>query len=108
MSGSPEFDLLSELTFEKASTLVGTSVWIDPEPDHRVELKIAHVGKVMESEAAKLNRNAFSIYFLGPKSYLIKQGAYPTRHDAFAEPFWLFIVPVEEQEGAYIYEAVFT
>jgi hypothetical protein len=108
MSDAREFEILDELTYEKAVNLVGTSIWIDPEKDHRVELRIVHVGKVMESEAAQLKRAAFSIFFLGPKSYRVEQGAYPTRHEAFGEPFWLFIVPLEERADGYLYEAVFT
>lgn len=101
--------MLETLTYEKAAALVGTSMFVDPERDHRVELRIVHVGKVMESERANLTRDAFSIFFLGPKSYRIAQGSYPTQHEALgSEPFWLFIVPVEETPQGLIYEAVFT
>lgn len=100
--------MLDTLTYETMLPLVGTSIFVDPEKDHRVELRIVRVGKVMESERAQLHRDAFSIFFAGPKTYKIQQGAYPTRHDAFPEPFWLFIVPLEEQPDVYVYEAVFT
>jgi hypothetical protein len=108
MSQTPEFDVLAGLTYEEAAALLNTSMWVTPEPDHGVELRIVDVAKVMESEAAKLNRTPFSISFLGPKSYQIAQGAYPTRHDAFDVPFWLFIVPVAEREDGFVYEAIFT
>jgi hypothetical protein len=103
-----ENHMLETLTYDTVLPLVGTSMFVDPEKDHRVELRIIHVGKVMESERALLQRDAFSIFFAGPKSYKITQGSYPTRHDAFPEPFFLFLVPLEEQEEFYVYEAVFT
>jgi hypothetical protein len=100
--------MLETLTFETMHALIGTSMFMDPEKDHRVELQIVEVMPVMESEAAKLKRKAFSIFFLGPKSYQVKQGTYPTQHAAFPEPFWLFVVPIREIPEGYIYEAVFT
>lgn len=100
--------MLDQLTFEKAKELEGTSIWAYPEPDHKIELRVVQVAKVMESEAAKLKRTAFSIFLLGPPSYLLKQGAFPMTHDAFAEPSYLFVVPVEQRPDGYLYEAVFT
>jgi hypothetical protein len=100
--------LLDQLTFEQMKELEGTSLWAYPEADHRVELRIVDVAKVMESEAARLTRDAFSIYFLGPASYVMKQGMVAVQHDAFPEPFDLFVVPVEERQDGLLYEAVFT
>lgn len=100
--------MLDELTYEKAKELEGTSIWAYPEEGHKVELRIVGVLKVMESEAAKLKRTAFSIFMLGPDSYAIQQGAFPMSHDAFPEASYLFIVPVEKRPDGYLYEAVFT
>ena len=104
MAGDP----LEELTYEKAKELEGTSFWVYPENDHKVELHVLEVGKVMESEAAKLKRTAFSIYMLGPESYLLKQGAFLITHEVFPEPFYMFITPLSQDERGYLYEAVFT
>jgi hypothetical protein len=104
----PETDPLDQLTFEKAKELEGTSFWIYPEDDHKVELRVLQVAKVMESEAARLKRNPFSIYMVGPHSYLLKQGAFTTTHEIFAEPFYMFITVVGEEQQGYLYEAVFT
>jgi hypothetical protein len=100
--------MLETMTFETMHALIGTSMFMDPEKDHRVELRIIDVVKVMESEAAQLNRTPFSVFFAGPESYKIPQGSYPTQHAAFPEPFWLFVVPLREIPGGYVYEAVFT
>src|SRR5687768_5503059 len=100
--------VLDQWTYESIEPLVGTSIWAYPEQEHKVELRIVRVAKVMESEMARLKRAAFSIFMLGPESYLMKQGAFTMTHEAFAEPFHLFIVPVEQVPGGYLYEAVFT
>lgn len=100
--------MLDQLTFESMEPLVGTSFWAYPEEDHKVELRVVRVAKVMESEAARLKRAAFSVFMLGPQSYLIKQGTFAMTHESFAEPFHLFIVPVEKLPEGYLYEAIFT
>lgn len=100
--------VLDQLTFETMEPLVGTSFWAYPEQEHKVELRIVRVAKVMESEAALLKRAAFSVFMVGPGSYLIRQGTFPLTHEAFADPFHLFIVPVEQVPEGYLYEAVFT
>jgi hypothetical protein len=100
--------VLDEMTFEKATGLKGTSLWAYPEQEHKVELRVEEVLKVMESEAARLKRTAFSMFLLGPSSYPMTQGIIAMTHEAFPEPFELFIVPVEQRVDGYLYEAVFT
>lgn len=100
--------MLDQLTFDKAKEMEGTSFWAYPEQDHKVELRVLEVAKVMESEAARLERAAFSIFLKGPESYPLKQGAFPMTHDAFPEPFFMFITTVGQEAGGVLYEAVFT
>lgn len=100
--------VLDQLTFEKAKELEGTSFWVYPEKDHKVELRILEVAKVMESEAARLKRSAFSIFLLGPDSYPLKQGSFPMTHAAFPEPFFMFVTAVGQDGRGFVYEAVFT
>ena len=100
--------MLDKLTFDMMKKLEATSFWAYPENDHKVELRVVEVAKVMESEAAKLSRTPFSIFLLGPKTYVMSQGAFPMTHEAFAEPMHIFIVPVEARSDGYLYEAVFT
>src|SRR6187399_3084824 len=97
-AGSMNDDPLGSLTFEQAKALEGTSFWVYPEDDHKVQLLVLEVGKVMESEAARLTRNAFSIFMLGPASYELKQGAFAMTHDAFPEPFYMFVTTVGKDE----------
>lgn len=101
--------MLDKLTFDMMKTLEATSFWAYPENDHKVELRVVEVAKVMESEAAKLSRTPFSVFLLGPTTYLMSQGAVPMTHEAFPdEPMHIFIVPVEARSDGYLYEAVFT
>lgn len=100
--------MLDQLTYERMNELKGTSFWAYPEQGHRVELRVVEVAKVMESEAARLTRSAFSVFLQGPASYRIQQGTFIFQHDAFPEPFELFVVPVEQLPDGFLYEAVFT
>ena len=100
--------MLDQLTFESAKRLEGTSFWVYPEQDHKVELRVVEVAKVMESEAARLTRQPFSIYLLGPQSYPLKQGSFAMTHDAFPEPFFMFVTAIGQDGRGFVYEAVFT
>jgi hypothetical protein len=96
--------MLDQLTIESFEPLVGSSFWIQ-ENGHRVELRLTRAARVMESEAARLKRTAFSLFFLSP--ILIPQKIYNVSHEAFAEPLGIFLVPVAKQGDAYTLEAVF-
>jgi len=97
--------LLDQLTIETFEPLVGSSFWLYV-GDHKIELRLTRAMKVMESEAARLKRNPFSLYFAAP--LLLPQHVYHIRHEAFAEPLEIFLVPLGQQEKHYSYEAVFT
>jgi hypothetical protein len=60
----------------------------------------------MESEAARLSRTAFSLFFLSP--VLLPQQIYRLTHDAFASPLDIFLVPIASDAAGYTHEAVFT
>ncbi len=97
--------MLDKLTIESFEPLVGTSFWVH-EGERKIELRLTRVARVMESEAARLTRTAFSLFFDSP--LLLPQRTYQLRHDAFAEPMDLFLVPVGAQGTTYTLEAVFT
>ena len=97
--------MLDQLTIDTFEPLVGTSFWVN-EKGHRIELRLTRAARVMESEAARLKRTAFSLYFLSP--ILLPQQIYNITHDAFAEPLNIFLVPVAKEGDAYALEAVFT
>ncbi|HXH39445.1 MAG TPA: hypothetical protein VNN08_12520 [Thermoanaerobaculia bacterium] len=97
--------MLDTLTIESFEPHVGTSFWLH-QNGHKVELRLTRAARVMESEAARLKRAAFSLYFLGP--VLLPQQIYRLTHDGFDEPIDLFLVPIGKDPGGFNYEAVFT
>jgi hypothetical protein len=99
--------MLDQLTIDFFEPLVGSSFWAVFETGGKVELRLERVARVMESEAARLKRTAFSLFFRGPKSLKLPQQIYNLSHEAFAEPQGIFLVPVGEEANGYIYEAVF-
>ena len=97
--------MLEQLTVETFQPLVGSSFWIHVQ-ERKIELRLTAAKRVMESEAARLSRNPFSLYFLAP--LLLPQQIYDVRHEAFAEPLNIFLVPIGQAQGGFSYEAVFT
>lgn len=100
--------MLDQFTVETFQPLVGTSFFATFPNGAKVELRLESALRVMESEAAKLPRHPFSLYFVGPASYLLKQSTYMIEHETFAAPVPMFLVPVGQHEDVYRYEAVFT
>ena len=74
--------------------------------DRTFDLKLINAAKVMESEAARLRRAAFSLFFVAP--VLLPQQIYRITHEAFAEPMDIFLVPIGKDANGYLHEAVFT
>jgi len=97
--------MLDQLTIESFEPLVGTSFWLHHN-GHKVELRLTGAARVMESQAARLKRTPFSLFFLGP--LLLPQQIYHLTHDAFGDPLDIFLVPVGNEGNGYAFEAVFT
>jgi hypothetical protein len=98
--------MLDQLTCETFEPHVGSSFWVEFPNGSKVELRLTDAAKVMESEAARLQRHPFSLYFVGPKSYMLQQQIYRVTHEKI-EPMDIFIVPVGQAGETYQYEAVF-
>ena len=97
--------MLDQLTIDSFEPLVGSSFWLH-NSGHKVELRLTRAARVMASEAARLKRTAFSLFFLAP--LLVPQGTHRLTHDPFAEPLDIFLVPVGRDGETYTVEAVFT
>jgi len=97
--------MLDKLTIESFAPHVGTSFWLHA-GDGKIELRLARAGKVMESEAARLLRTPFSLFFLAP--VLLPQQIYRLTHEGFAEPLDIFLVPIARDASGFTHEAVFT
>jgi len=99
--------MLDQVTVETFEPHVGTSFWVEFPNGGKVELGLTRAAKVMESEAARLERHPFSLFFAGPKSYLLQQQIYHVTHPSL-EAMDIFLVPVGQDAQTYTYEAVFT
>lgn len=95
------------ITIDDFEPLVGSSFWAEFPNGAKVELRLTRAAKVMESEAARLRRHPFSLFFAGPKSFLLQQATYHLTHESLAS-FDIFLVPVGQDAATYQYEAVFT
>ena len=97
--------MLDKLTIDDFLPLVGSSFWLYT-GNHKVEMRLERAAPVMESEKARLKRTAFSLYFLAP--LIVPQGVHRLKHEAFAEPLDIFVVPIGQQPNGFTHEAVFT
>ena len=97
--------MLDQLTIESFTPHVGTSFWVQ-DGDRKIELRLTRAAKVMESEAARLSRTPFSLFFRAP--VLLPQQIYRLTHEGFAEPLDIFLVPVAREASGFTHEAVFT
>lgn len=100
--------VLDQLTLETFRPLVGSAFRTEVTPQVTIDLTLTSVGKVMESEAARLKRNPFSLHFTGPRDPYLEQRIYRLSHPAFPEPLDIFIVPIGRTADGFSYEAVFT
>ena len=100
--------MAEQIDYAMMQELSGTSVFADADDGNRVELRILEVVRIMESQAAILPRIPFSVFFLGPDSFMLPQGTYAMRHQSFTEPHPIFIVPITQRPDGFLYEAVFT
>jgi hypothetical protein len=98
--------MLDQLTVETFEPLVGSSFWVEFSNGHKVELRLTRAAKVMESEAARLDRHPFSLFFIGPKSFHLPQLTYHLTHPQL-EAMDVFLVPVGQDAQTFSYEAVF-
>jgi len=99
-----------QLTLETFEPHVGSSFWAHTQTEtgnHKIELRLENAAKVMESEAVRLERHPFSLYFLGPGSIYLEQKIYHFTHDAFPEGLDIFLVPIGKDARGYLYEAAF-
>ena len=99
--------MLDQLTVESFEPHVGSSFWVEFPTGGKVELRLVRAAKVMASEAARLERHPFSLFFVGPKTYRLEQSIYHVTHPSM-EALDIFVVPVGQDAQTYSYEAVFT
>jgi len=100
--------MLDQVTYETMKDQVGTTFQVRA-GDQTFDFVLVKALKVMESEAARLKRSAFSLHFRGPAAPLIPQQILNVRHPSFGdEEQEVFFVPISREPAGYVYEAVFT
>ena len=97
---------LETLTYDQMLGFVGTTFHAAVD-DRRIEIVLDKALKVMESEAARLKRNPFSLRFAGPAEPFLPQRTYTLQHETLGT-LEIFLVPIGRTANGFIYEAVFT
>ena len=92
------------LTEKEFSKHVNTKFRVVVEPP--VELKLTEVKGYLNKEHEETGMERFSAYFLGPADRYLEQKTYSIEHEQMGV-FDLFLVPVNQDQDGFRYEAVF-
>lgn len=95
---------LRELDHADFAARLGETFRIDFGGDGVLELELTEAAK---AAGERRPDNAFSIIFRGPRDPFLAQGIYDLEHEALGK-LPIFLVPVQETEKGFLYEAVFT
>jgi hypothetical protein len=95
---------LRSVTHKDFEPLVNQRFRVEGEPGAELELVSVDV-RARSASSAK--RQAFALLFRGPKARLLSQRIYALGNES-VERLEIFLVPVGEEEDAFLYEAVFT
>ena len=78
-------------------------------PDgQQYELLLEEVKVVLEKHVEpRMQRDSFSLFFVGPEKVYLQQSIYDVTHDALGGPWQIFLVPVGQRGGVFLYEAAF-
>lgn len=103
--------MLDKLTLEVFEPVIGDTFEVTLPDSDTVSFQLTDVEELpmgrQRRNAPKPRRKPFSVFFTGP--ILLPQAMYPIRHAVLGdEPVAIFIVPINEVDGGYEYEAVFT
>jgi hypothetical protein len=96
---------LRSVTHEDFAPLVNQRFRIEGE--RGAELELVSVDVRARSASSVQKRQAFALLFRGPKTRLLSQRIYALGNES-VERLEIFLVPVGEEEDAFLYEAVFT
>lgn len=78
--------MLESLTWDDFNPLVESEFTADLAEDATVSLRLVRAARVMESEAARLPRHPFSLFFRGPGQPFLPQRIYRLHHERFDAP----------------------
>lgn len=101
---------LEDFTAEALRPHVGSRFHVSTEGGALADLELEEVKVTHEKHVLPgMNRDSFSLFFIGPPQPFLQQSTYDVQHDALGGPWQVFLVPVgKRQSGEYLYEAAFT
>ncbi|HYK00574.1 MAG TPA: hypothetical protein VE974_02380 [Thermoanaerobaculia bacterium] len=100
---------LEDFTPDTVRPHVGTNFHATLDESRVVELLLEEVKVVHEKHVSpRMNRDSFSLYFVGPDNVYMPQSMYNLSHDDLGGPWPVFLVPVGQRGATFLYEAAFT
>jgi hypothetical protein len=100
------FRMLQDLTSESFEAHQGTPFRVDSGEGAFLELVLQQVRRLEPHPGPRAQ--PFSVYFLGPRSPVLRQRIFKVAHDGMGT-FEIFLVPIgpDPKGGGMLYEAVF-
>lgn len=92
----------NELTYEQFAESLNTTYRLLLDESRVFEIKLAEVS----ARRGSRRQERFSLIFKGSLDLFLPQNSYRAEHDRLGA-FDLFLVPVEKEEDAFLYEAFF-
>jgi hypothetical protein len=100
---------LEEFTAAALRPHTGSHFHVKTQDGQSVELLLEEVKVVLEKHVSpRMQRDSFSLYFVGPDNVYLQQSMYDVSHDELGGPWAMFLVPVGQRGAAILYEAAFT
>ncbi len=97
---------MAQLTEKDFSRHLNTRFHINFDNDEKVELELVEVKPYPAIDTELQGFERFSLYFVGPPNIRLPQYTYPLQHAEIGECY-MFLVPVGDEKGGQLYEAVF-
>lgn len=100
---------LTEITAENMQPHVGTRFTVQFPDGTTLDLRLHRIIVYVEKHIdARLKRDSFGMYFVGPNDRYFEQDTYTVAHESFGE-LLIFLVPKgPHADGGFEYEAIFT
>ena len=97
--------MLEKLTWESFKPHLNETFHVSTEAA-RLDLELTEV-ETLGAETARDQRQAFSLVFRGPEEPFLEQRIHTLEHKALGR-LDLFMVPIGQDEGGFLYQVVFT
>jgi hypothetical protein len=98
--------MIENLTREKFTENLKTKFRVIHNGERPIDLELDEIKEFKAGPNDQHGLERFSLFFYGPSDLLIHQQTIRLAHERMGE-FYIFIVPVGQDERGHIYEAVF-